>query len=57
VAEISSGGGFSNYAPRPTYQDAVVTAYLAAAKSSLPPAADYFPANRGFPDVRWVFAM
>ena len=48
---ISSGGGFSNYAARPTWQDKVVSAYLVAAKASLPKA-EYFQAqNRGFPDV------
>lgn len=51
VAQISSGGGFSNYAPRPAYQASVVAAYLQNAKRQLPPANTFHADNRGFPDV------
>jgi tripeptidyl-peptidase-1 len=47
---ITSGGGFSLYSKRPSYQDAAVTAYLA--KSGVTPAAaDFNAAGRGYPDV------
>ena len=52
VAEIVSGGGFSNYAPRPSYQDVVVGNYLKKARAALPPANTFEAGNRGFPDVR-----
>jgi len=49
-ALITSGGGFSNVAPRPAYQEAAVKTYLAD-KSALPPAANFNESGRGFPDV------
>jgi tripeptidyl-peptidase-1 len=49
-ALITSGGGFSVFSKRPSYQDAAVTAYLA--KSGVTPAAaDFNAAGRGYPDV------
>ncbi|KAF3901965.1 Aorsin [Orbilia brochopaga] len=46
-----SSGGFSNYFPRPTYQDEAVGAFLAA-KGDAQQFAQYFNATgRGFPDV------
>lgn len=51
VAEIVSGGGFSELAPRPAYQDAVVTAYLKNFAANLPPTSLFNESNRGFPDV------
>lgn len=51
-ALITTGGGFSDYSPRPDWQDTVVTAYLQnTPPSQLPPAVDFNAANRGFPDV------
>ncbi|EGC39256.1 hypothetical protein DICPUDRAFT_27222 [Dictyostelium purpureum] len=49
-AAITTGGGFSNYIPRPSWQSDVVDAYL---NSGTPlPASKYFnSSNRGFPDV------
>jgi len=50
VASSFSGGGFSNYFARPTYQNTAVSAYLA----SLPPgeyAGLYNPLGRAYPDV------
>ena len=47
---ITSGGGFSKYFPRPSWQDSVVTAYLNSA-SSLPPYGTYNPSGRAIPDV------
>ena len=52
VAQIVSGGGFSDYTPRPSYQASAVQAYLTNAKKDLPPANTFQVANRGFPDVR-----
>eukprot|EP01111_Echinosteliopsis_oligospora_P014038 TRINITY_DN519_c0_g1_i1.p1 TRINITY_DN519_c0_g1~~TRINITY_DN519_c0_g1_i1.p1 ORF type:complete len:596 (-),score=161.62 TRINITY_DN519_c0_g1_i1:79-1818(-) len=48
-ALITSGGGFSNYVPQPSFQATVVDAYLKSAK--LPPAKYFNASNRGFPDV------
>lgn len=50
LAFFSSGGGFSTVTPRPSWQDAVVKAYLASS-AMLPPAGDFNATNRGFPDV------
>lgn len=47
---LSSGGGFSNVFPRPSYQDNVVKNWLAANPSS-PPPAKYNATGRAFPDV------
>ncbi len=49
---ISSGGGFSTLAGRPSYQQAVVQAYLANTSANLPPNNLFNASNRGFPDVR-----
>uniref|UniRef100_A0A7S1LMN5 subtilisin n=1 Tax=Alexandrium catenella TaxID=2925 RepID=A0A7S1LMN5_ALECA len=49
-AGFTSGGGFSDYAARPSYQDAAVKAYLQSGVA-LPPAARYNASGRGFPDV------
>lgn len=51
LAAISSGGGFSTIAPRPSYQDAVVTAYITNPASKMPATTLYNNSNRGFPDV------
>lgn len=46
---FASGGGFSSYFARPSYQDKVVPAYLASLKSEY---AAYFNASgRGYPDI------
>jgi len=50
AAMITTGGGFSNYVARPSYQKEAVSAYLAS-KVKLPPATRFNKANRGFPDV------
>jgi tripeptidyl-peptidase-1 len=44
---ISSGGGFSNYYARPSWQTAAVTGYL----STNSPVAGYATTGRGYPDV------
>lgn len=49
-ALIASGGGFSNVAARPPYQDTAVKAYLAMT-DKLPPAGDFNASSRGYPDV------
>jgi tripeptidyl-peptidase-1 len=48
-ALITTGGGFSTYLSRPSYQDDVVSKYLSSA--NLPPSRDFNSTNRGFPDV------
>ncbi|EIW55897.1 uncharacterized protein TRAVEDRAFT_22306 [Trametes versicolor FP-101664 SS1] len=48
-AWIGSSGGFSNYYPRPAYQDAAVSAYLATHGQEN--AARWNASGRGFPDV------
>ncbi|KAF5333532.1 hypothetical protein D9611_002704 [Ephemerocybe angulata] len=53
VPEVSvdfSGGGFSDYFPRPAYQDDSVNAFLKTVPSGLYKDL-YNPAGRGFPDV------
>jgi len=47
----TTGGGFSNSVPRPSYQNEAVTAYLENNPSLLPPGNMFNPANRGYPDV------
>jgi len=44
-----SGGGFSNYFGRPSYQDAAVAAYMKSA--GLPRASMYNSSGAGFPDI------
>lgn len=51
LAAISSGGGFSTVATRPSYQAAFVKAYIANSASKMPPTQYYNNSNRGFPDV------
>ena len=45
----ASGGGFSNYFPRPSYQDNVVPAYIKSLKSAFSPY--YNKSGRGYPDI------
>lgn len=47
---ITTGGGFSIYFPRPSYQDAAVQAYLSRAPN-LPPTSMFNSKGRGYPDV------
>lgn len=47
---ITSGGGFSKYFPRPSYQDAVVTFYLNNS-STLPKNGSFYSSGRAIPDV------
>lgn len=49
-ASFASGGGFSNFAPQPSYQTAAVAAYLNSTVK-MPPASYFNASNRGFPDV------
>lgn len=46
---FSSGGGFSNYFGRPTYQDKVVPAYINSLGSSFQGL--YNTSGRGYPDI------
>jgi len=49
-AHFASGGGFSNYAPMPSYQTSFVKAYLASGVK-LPPSTYFNASNRAYPDV------
>jgi subtilase family serine protease len=49
-ALITSGGGFSNISPRPSFQDDVVSAYFASGKK-IPDSSYFNKSNRAFPDV------
>jgi tripeptidyl-peptidase-1 len=49
-ANFASGGGFSNYAPMPSYQTAAVQNYLKT-ESKLPPASYFNASGRAYPDV------
>ena len=49
---ITSGGGFSTYYPRPTYQDTVIPDYLSLVSgSTTDPTSGYNPSGRGYPDI------
>jgi len=50
LAIITSGGGFAEYEPMPSWQTAAVSAYLKSG-AQLPPKGAYNPANRAFPDI------
>jgi subtilase family serine protease len=50
-ALITSGGGFSNYITRPTWQETAVNAHLNNPAAKLPPNQYFQKANRAFPDV------
>jgi len=50
-----SGGGFSNYFSRPSYQDNAVSTYFKTA--SLPNSALYNATGRGYPDVSAIFGL
>ena len=47
--EYASGGGFSNYFKRPSYQNHVVPAYISSLGSNF--SGLYNPAGRGYPDI------
>merc|ERR1711937_926756 len=50
VAGFTSGGGFSTYTPRPSYQQSAVEGYLKSGVA-LPPSSYFNSSNRGYPDV------
>lgn len=47
---FTSGGGFSNWTARPSYQDAAVKAYLAS-DGLRPPPGTFGINNRAYPDI------
>jgi tripeptidyl-peptidase I len=47
---ITSGGGFSVFAPAPAWQKSAIATYLASG-ALLPPAGDFNATGRGYPDV------
>jgi len=50
---FTSGGGFSNWTARPSYQDSAVIAYLKS-NSLRPPTGDFGINNRAYPDISTV---
>lgn len=48
---FATGGGFSVYNPRPSWQADAVSAYLQDSSIPKPPAAAFNASNRGYPDV------
>merc|ERR1711933_171840 len=50
VAGFTSGGGFSTYIPRPSYQKSAVEGYLSSGVA-LPPSSYFNNSNRAYPDV------
>jgi tripeptidyl-peptidase-1 len=48
---FTSGGGFSNYFARPSYQDKVVSAYIKALNSSFAYPGLYNKSGRAYPDI------
>jgi tripeptidyl-peptidase-1 len=50
LAFFSSGGGFSNVAPQPSWQSTVVNKYLQNTTAQ-PPAGDFNATGRGYPDI------
>ena len=47
----TTGGGFSNYTARQSWQDAAVSAYLKQEAASLPPSSFFNASGRGYPDL------
>jgi len=50
AADPSSGGGFSDFYPRPLYQDVLVAHYLRS-EYGVPPTSFFNSSGRGYPDV------
>ncbi|PRP89835.1 hypothetical protein PROFUN_00177 [Planoprotostelium fungivorum] len=48
---ITSGGGFSAYTPRPSFQDAAVTSWLRKQRDNLPKTGTDHQTKRGYPDL------
>lgn len=48
---FSSGGGFSNYFPRPAYQEVIVDAYLASLNKTYAYPGLYNRSGRAYPDI------
>jgi tripeptidyl-peptidase-1 len=51
VASFTSGGGFSWYAPMPSWQKAAVSSYLTTQSANLPPSSYFNASGRAFPDI------
>lgn len=51
---ITSGGGFSTYYSRPSWQDQAVSSYFTSLSPSEVPASGYNPNGRGYPDVSLI---
>jgi tripeptidyl-peptidase-1 len=50
-AGFASGGGFSNVAPRPSYQTAAVAGYFQTSQGKLVPKSYFNQTGRGYPDI------
>ena len=51
---ITTGGGFSTFNARPSWQTAAVNAYFAGLATGDTPASGYNPNGRGYPDVSLI---
>lgn len=49
-ADFTSGGGFSQYSTRASYQDDAVAHYLSS-NITIPPSSKFNSSNRGYPDI------
>ena len=47
----TTGGGFSSYAPQPSWQSDAVQEYFTNHQDLLPPSTMFNSTNRGYPDV------
>lgn len=54
--QFTSGGGFSNKTPQPSYQTAAVSSYLKipSVDVMMPPPGSFNPKNRAYPDISAV---
>jgi len=50
-ALITTGGGFSDYSPMPSWQQNAVGAYLHSSNAVFPPSQYFNASNRAFPDI------
>ena len=54
ASAITTGGGFSNIFPMPTFQRAAAVQYLTNNSALLPPSALFNATGRGFPDIAFL---
>ena len=55
-ADFTSGGGFSQVEPQPSYQAATVQAYIKSGVA-IPPPSKFNSSNRGYPGAYLLFTL